>query len=159
MEGRGITNLIGRLLQKDADKHVAKMIEDYNLEDTAIAANENQMLSCQFSELAGFKFMEFSLLSEHEIETYKGCKLLIKTNTNSIELDSDTQEIESLYSPVSNKGICHFEFDLEESLESLIENEEINYLEIVFDKIQVYFDDIDTAKLKELWSVLKNEQE
>ena len=146
-----ISRLITQMLHRDANKFVAKMIEDSNIEKDAIATNENQILSCQFSELNGFKFIEFTLLCEYEINTFKGCKIVFFNENKSHEVDSDTQEIVANYSTISKKGICQFEADLDETIEEWIEQQMISKIEFKIAKFLISFENIDSEKLKSLW--------
>ena len=63
-----------------------------------------------FQELAGFDFLESTILSKTNIKTFKGGKLILKGENDSLTLDSDITEIESDYSNVSNRWMTKVSF-------------------------------------------------
>ncbi|WP_405409779.1 hypothetical protein [Maribacter sp. Asnod1-A12] len=74
-----------------------------NISGVKIAESKDGQLFAEFQELAGFDFLESTILSKENIKTFKGAKLSFIGDNNELILDSDITEIESDYSNVSNR--------------------------------------------------------
>ncbi|WP_299795785.1 hypothetical protein [uncultured Maribacter sp.] len=74
-----------------------------NISGVKIAESKDGQLFAEFQELAGFDFLESTILSRENIKTFKGAKLSFIGANNELILDSDITEIESDYSNVSNR--------------------------------------------------------
>ncbi|WP_405398289.1 hypothetical protein [Maribacter sp. Asnod2-G09] len=74
-----------------------------NISGEKIAESKNGQLYVEFQELAGFSFLESTILSRENIKTFKGAKLSFIGDDDELILDSDITEIESDYSNVTNR--------------------------------------------------------
>lgn len=98
---------IRALERTHVDTYTENLIE--NIKGKKIAESVNGQLWADFQELAGFYFLEATILSRVNIKTFKGGKLIFDGETPLI-LDSDITEIESDYSNVSNRWMTKVSF-------------------------------------------------
>ena len=98
---------IRALERTHVDTYTENLIE--NIKGEKIAESVNGQLWADFQELAGFDFLEATILSRVNIKTFKGGKLIFDGETPLI-LDSDITEIESDYSNVSNRWMTKVSF-------------------------------------------------
>ncbi len=91
------------------------------IKGTKIAQSKEGELWVRFESLAGYEFLNTTLLSHVNLSTHKGGKLLFTTEKELLELSSDTTTIESDYSNVSNCYITELSF--------VVSKEEINFIE------------------------------
>ena len=75
-----------------------------------IAESEYGQLFVSFQSLAGYEFLNINILSGSNIKSINGCSLVVVSNKKEIIFLSDTQEIESDYSNVSNRWLTKISF-------------------------------------------------
>ncbi len=94
--------------------HVDTVTEDsiINIEGDKIAESHEGQLFCGTSELNGYLFLETTILSSINIKTFDGAKLTFYNKQAEFILKSDTQEIVSDYSNVSNRFLTKISFDV-----------------------------------------------
>ena len=92
---------IRALERNHVDTYTENLIN--NISGEKIAESKDGQLYIEFQELAGFEFLESTILSRENIKTFKGAKLSFIGDNNEMILDSDITEIESDYSNVSNR--------------------------------------------------------
>ena len=139
-----------KIIANQADKFLAEKIKQF--ECLEVGENENSFFGLEYTDLNGFKFLEFKLVCPIEFNTYKGCNVIFHTETEFLEIESDTKEIISTYSTNINLGISEFEIDLEEELINLILNEKINSIEIVYNKESILFNNINQEHIRKIIS-------
>ena len=83
-----------------------------NIEGTKIAESQYGQIIVEVEELNGYTFLEVSILSRTNIKTMKGAKLTFSGTNDSFTLVSDTKEIESDFSNVSNRYMTQISFDI-----------------------------------------------
>ena len=98
---------IRALERTHVDTYTENLIE--NIKGEKIAESVNGQLWADFQELAGFDFLEATILSRVNIKTFKGGKIIFDGETPLI-LYSDITEIESDYSNVSNRWMTKVSF-------------------------------------------------
>lgn len=79
-----------------------------------IAAHETGGIWIKVQELAEFHFLDVTIVGNKKIKTHKGITFLFIATDKSYELHSDTQEITSESSNVSNQWVTQFSFDITE---------------------------------------------
>ena len=79
-----------------------------------IAGNAMYGIWITFGELAGYQFLDLTMLSISEIKTFKGVGLSFLGGDLELFMDSDTKEIVSDYSNVSNRWLTSMSFDVTE---------------------------------------------
>jgi len=109
---------IGALERTHVDTYTENLIT--NIKGQKIAESVDGQLWADFQELAGFDFLEATILSRANIKTFKGGKLIFSGETTPLTLDSDVTEIESDYSNVSNRWMTKVSF--------VVTKKEINYI-------------------------------
>jgi len=94
--------------------HVDTYTEDriHKIEGTKIAGDELHGVWVKFGELAGYKFVDVTMLSTVGIKTFKGISIAFLGGDVEMFMDSDTKEVVSDYSNVSNRWITHASFDV-----------------------------------------------
>lgn len=79
-----------------------------------IASHEKGGIWIKVQELAEFHFLNVTIVGTQNLKTLKGITFHFITNNKTYELKSDTKEIESDFSNVSNRWITQFSFDITE---------------------------------------------
>ncbi len=83
-----------------------------NIPGEKIAILENGGIWTEFSEIGDYEFMEVHILGNQEYKTHTGAKLeFISKNETIGILESDTKEIESRFSNVSNRYLTSISFE------------------------------------------------
>ena len=91
-----------------------------NIKGDKIAESVDGQLWVEFQELAGFNFLESTILSRENIKTYKGATLTFYSEEEDLVLNSDITEIESDYSNVSNRWMTKVSY--------VVSKEEIQFI-------------------------------
>ncbi len=81
-----------------------------NIKGEMIAASNFGQCFVAFQNLADYEFLNVEILSGTNIKTYNGCLLCFSCNGKDIDIASDTQEITSDYSNVSNRWLTKISF-------------------------------------------------
>jgi len=94
--------------------HVDTVTEDkiLNIGGDKIAESKEGQLWVGIQELTGYYFLETTIVSVLNIKTFDGATIIFKGGKEDIELKSDTQEIKSEFSNVSNRFIAQASFDI-----------------------------------------------
>jgi len=79
-----------------------------------IATCENGGIWIQVQELSEFHFLNTTIVGNKNLKTFKGITFHFLSNDKIHELHSDTKEIESEFSNISNQWITQFSFDITE---------------------------------------------
>lgn len=101
--------------------HVDTVTEEKmeNVGGEKIAESDQGVLFGGIEELNGYLFLETILLSKSNLKTFKGATISFEGD-DSFQLKSDTQEIESDFSNVSNRFMTRVSFDItEEDIERI----------------------------------------
>lgn len=78
-----------------------------------IAKSKNGGIWTRFQELAGYTYLDAVIVGEKDIKNFNGCSLTFIDKENEVaKLQSDTREIESTFSNVSNRWITEVSFDI-----------------------------------------------
>lgn len=104
-----------------------------------IAESNNGGIWIEYEELAGFDFMNATILSNVNIKTFKGSKLSFLGNQEELIINSDTIEIESDYSNVSNRWITKISYIVTQKDIDFIQKKEFNQITIEFKKTTINF--------------------
>ena len=83
-----------------------------NIGGEKIAESKEGQLWVGIQELTGYYFLETTIVSVLNIKTFDGATLLFKGGKEDFTLKSDTQEIKSEFSNVSNRFIAEVSFDI-----------------------------------------------
>lgn len=83
-----------------------------NIEGTKIAESKYGQVIVEVEELNGYTFLEVVILSHTNIKTMRGASLAFSGSNDSFTLQSDTQEIESDFSNVSNRYMTQISFNI-----------------------------------------------
>mgnify|MGYP005807531503 CR=1 FL=1 len=101
-----------------------------NVGGEKIAESQEGIIYAGIEELNGYLFMETVILSRTNIKTFKGATLRFVGGEN-FKLNSDTQEIESEFSNMSNRFMTKISFDITESEIKLIQDKK--YEKVLFE--------------------------
>lgn len=113
--------------------HVDTVVEG-KMEDMGgdkIAESKDGILYAGIEELNGYLFMETIVLSGTNIKTFKGASLDF-TGIENFKLKSDTQEIESEFSNVSNRFMTKISFDITENEIAFIRDKKYDKVALTF---------------------------
>jgi len=101
-----------------------------NIAGEKIAESKEGQLWVGIQELTGYYFLETTIVSALNIKTFDGATLIFKGGKEDFELKSDTQEIKSEFSNVSNRFIAEVSFDITEAeIDQMVKG---NFTEVVF---------------------------
>jgi len=103
--------------------HVDTVTEEKieNIGGDKIAESQEGVIYGGIDELNGYLFLETMILSGINLKTFKGATLGFK-GPSPFKLKSDTQEIESDFSNVSNRFMTRVSFDITEDEIQLIKD-------------------------------------
>jgi len=110
-----------------------------NIVGEKIAESENGQLWISYQELAGFNFLNATILSRINIKTLKGGTLIFSGESNEFILPSDITEIESDFSNVSNRWLTKISYNVTENDLELIQKREFNKIRFEFKKKSITF--------------------
>ncbi|MEL6809881.1 MAG: hypothetical protein AAFP76_00910 [Bacteroidota bacterium] len=102
-----------------------------------IAQSSQGQLWIGQQELNGYLFLEVVVLSRLNIKTYRGATLIFSSENGDFILPSDTQEIESDYSNISNRYMTRISFDLSKAQLQRIKKGDFEQVQFVFKKKKV----------------------
>jgi hypothetical protein len=104
--------------------HVDTFTEDLikKIKGKKIAESAFGQLFVSYQSLSDFEFLNVSVLSGTNIKTTKGCDLMFESKGEKIIIPSDTKEIESDFSNVSNRYLTKISFIIEETDKQMISN-------------------------------------
>lgn len=77
-----------------------------------IASSDRGGIWIEHQELAGFDFINCTFVTQKSMKTLKGCSLDFSSEQSLLHLNSDTLEIDSDFSNVSNRWISHVTFEV-----------------------------------------------
>lgn len=93
-----------------------------------IAQSDYGQIYVSFQELAGYTFLNTTIISATNIKTNKGAQLIIVNNDSEKSISSDTKEIESDFSNVSNRWITKVNFIIYDNDIVIIKNKQFEAL-------------------------------
>lgn len=105
-----------------------------NITGTKIAASQYGQVIIEIEELNGYTFLEVTILSNTNIKTMRGAKLVLIGNNNPYTLTSDTQEIESDFSNVSNRYMTKISFNINSQEIKRINKKDFEYVHLEYKK-------------------------
>lgn len=104
-----------------------------NVGGDIIAQSADGVIYAGIEELNGYLFMETVILSRTNIKTFKGATLDFEGEEN-FQLTSDTKEIESDFSNVSNRFMTKISFDISKDEIQLILDKKYDKVVLKFKK-------------------------
>ena len=106
---------------------------------TQIASSENGGIWIEYQELAGYTFLNAIVVGQNDLKTFNGCELVFSGNGFEQKLISDTQEIESDSSNVSNRWITQIAIDVTDINVDFIENKTTTTVQLNCKKVKEIF--------------------
>ncbi|UTW65972.1 hypothetical protein KFE94_15135 [bacterium SCSIO 12643] len=122
--------IFSRLLERDAENLSINKIKGFERE--IIASKESSKLSIEYSELMGYHYLRFYLISPIDINTFKGCRIGFKNQEQEIIVDSDSSEIITFFSNKLNLGLSEFEVEIEDSICTMIKEKKIDQIVVFY---------------------------
>lgn len=142
--------IFSKVVNKGFDKMMVHKIESF--EGTCIAENEDTKIYVELSDLDGFKFLNFSIIGAVNVKLFEGCTITFHSNNTSLEVESDSVEIITDFSPSLKKGITEFDIELEDQLIDLIKNETLTSISIQLKKKSFEFPVTNQKEMKAIIS-------
>lgn len=105
-----------------------------NVPGEQIASIENGGIWVDFQELSDYYFMNIIVIGKKKFKTFEGCELVFTSNNSELKLISDSKEIASDFSNVSNRWITQIAFDITNINIEMIVNKEANSVHLSFKK-------------------------
>ena len=103
--------------EKTPQKNLVDVISEEKITDyigDKIASHDNGGIWIKVQELAEFHFLNVTVVGTQNIKTHNGITFNFIGKDKSYELHSDTKEIKSENSTVSNQFVTQFSFDISE---------------------------------------------
>ncbi len=110
-----------------------------NIEGIKIAESKYGQVITEIEELNGYTFLEVAILSHTNIKTMKGAALAFSGANDSFTLQSDTQEIESDFSNVSNRYMTRISFNITPDEITRIEEKDFEDVHLEYKKRAIPF--------------------
>jgi hypothetical protein len=114
-----------------------------NVRGIQIAYSETGGIWIEYQELANYVFLNAIVIGQNNLKSWEGCELVFLGNNFEQRLVSDTLEIESDSSNVSNRWITHIAFDITDINIDFIKNK-------IADTVQ-----LKSKKIKEIFNIIK----
>ena len=111
-----------------------------NVSGQKIAESQYGQLWVEFQELAGYEFLNAVILSDTNIKTYNGAKLLFTGKKGDMKLDSDISEIESDYSNISSTWMTKVSFVVTKEQIKFIAEKRALKVEFIYKKKTIPFE-------------------
>lgn len=105
-----------------------------NVPGEQIASIENGGIWIDFQELSDYHFMNIIVIGKKKFKTFDGCELVFTSNNSELKLISDSKEIASDFSNVSNRWITQIDFDITNINIDMIIKKEANLVHLNFKK-------------------------
>lgn len=105
-----------------------------NVKGTKIATSPYGHVFTEIEELNGYTFLEVTIISNTNIKTMRGAKLVLSGSNEPFTLQSDTQEIESNFSNVSNRYITNISFDINKKEITRIKKKDFEEIQLAYKK-------------------------
>lgn len=105
-----------------------------NVPGEQIASIENGGIWIDFQELSDYHFMNIIVIGKKKFKTFDGCELVFTSNNSELKLISDSKEIVSDFSNVSNRWITQIDFDITNINIDMIIKKEANLVHLNFKK-------------------------
>ena len=105
-----------------------------NVSGEQIASIENGGIWIEFQELSDYQFMNIIVIGKKKFKTFDGCELVFVSNNSELKLVSDSKEIESDFSNVSNRWITQIAFEITNVNIEMISNKEATNVHLNFKK-------------------------
>lgn len=142
-----MTKIFHILAERDYEKIVGEKLSDFK--GVSVANNTVSELFANVFDLGEFKFLNFQLFSQVQVDTLKGAVVSFYGDELLKSIESDTQEIHTSFSRKLNIGLTEFDLDLDDELRNLINDQTIKRIEITFeDDRKVNLIEIHQDKLK-----------
>ena len=94
-----------------------------------------------YQELAGYYFINTSIISATDIKTNKGASLeFLDSESKGVLVNSDDHMIESDFSNVSNRWLTKINYCVDEDQLKFIQNKEYSLVKFKFKKAQLVFE-------------------
>lgn len=141
-------NLVTKLGGIDTShrNHVDTFTEERILEvkgEKIAKSNYGGGIWIQFQELSDYVYLNVSVVNQTKIKTNKGCNLTFYGGeTEILKLESDTKEIESVFSNVSNRWITEISFDVTQVNFNFLENKTATTVKLTYKKTTEIFESI-----------------
>lgn len=105
-----------------------------NVPGEQIASIENGGIWIDFQELSDYHFINIIVIGKKKFKTFDGCELVFTSNNSELKLISDSKEIASDFSNVSNRWITQIDFDITNINIDMIIKKEANLVHLNFKK-------------------------
>ena len=126
---------LNRSAKGNLEKIYTERIEAFSMEQ--IGSGSNAELYAEAFELNEFKFLKLYVIWNMNLSTKEGCEVTFKGQGKTLEMDSDTEEIDTEFSATLRKGLAQFDLDLEDELVEMIESEAVESVTIKLKKSTV----------------------
>jgi hypothetical protein len=109
-----------------------------NLKGEVYGASVDGKILFYFNNIAGYIFLEVVVLSSQNIKSMKGADLIL-SGAKSLSINSDTTEIESDFSNISNQWMTKISFIVSEEEKEIIQSKQYSIIDIDYYNYKLKF--------------------
>jgi len=109
------------------------------IKDKPFAESEQNIAFTGMKELAGYFYFRVVIVGKFKIKTFNGAKLTIGFKNSELKLNSDMNELESDFGPISNSYITPIDFEIEKKQIEQLNNSKIESIRVDAKKKNVTF--------------------
>ncbi|MGV8813769.1 MAG: hypothetical protein ACOH2D_06625 [Gelidibacter sp.] len=110
-----------------------------DVDGNPFALSETNVLYAGLSELAGYHYFKTIIIGTFKVKTFQGAKLIVNGGDFTLELSSDSMELESESSNIPNRNITRIDFEIDHQDISKISRTAIESIEVIAKKNHVKF--------------------
>jgi hypothetical protein len=129
--------VLGWAMDRDADRLMTDKIKAFK--GLPYAQMPDAAVYQEQYELAGFKFVKFTIIANVNINNHGGSKLRINTPVGAIVFTSEDEDVYTYYSDKMQIGLTRAEFDLTPELEALLASTGKESITFMFKGASVHF--------------------
>ncbi len=142
------SKIISQAAQDELDRLMTEKIRKFS--GKPFASFENERAFAKYNALAGFKFLEITILANYEVKTFRGGQVTFSNKEKRLTVETDSMEIETDYSNTLSLGMTRLEIDITEELVDFINKTPVSDLEITIDNIPLLMKISDLNLLREV---------
>lgn len=142
--------MLGKLFKRNAPKDLSKVLAEAidSMEREPIAKSTDHRLFLSTYELGGYHYMHFDLVGPTKVRTAAGGGLTLLAEHGQIDLETDSEEIETDFNSKLGIGVTGFDIDKDEIVEAFLAKGPLQAISIRLHNKEVRFEGIDQEQLR-----------
>jgi|GEM_PF-4586593 len=143
--------MLGKLFGKKSGTDYAKILEEKidSIERPSVAQTDDHRLFMSCYELGGYHYLHFDLVGPTKVRTASGGRVTLIAAAAQIDVETDSEEIETDFNKEVGIGATGFDIDKDEIVTKFIDNNTLSAIEIRIQSKAVRFDRIHLDAFKD----------